>query len=135
MRNKSIPMNETTQPLAPISSSSWWRAATVVCLLVMTIAAATGVSMFEQFTAQIQHLQTKLQNIGQIKYISVLMDDQQAPALLVTQDPQDGALQIQRLNDVAEGREDSMQLWAVTPNGKARSLGVFQSSGKTLRLA
>jgi anti-sigma-K factor RskA len=129
-----MPMNETTSPLPPIASSSWWRAATIGCLLVMAIAAATGVSMFEQFKAQVNQLQTKLKNVAQIKFIAVLTDDKMAPALLVTLDPQDDALQIQRLNSVAEGREDSMQLWALSADGKPRSLGVLGSSGKTLRL-
>lgn len=127
-------MNETTQARPPISPGSWWRAATIACLLVMAIAIATGVSMFEQFTAQIKHLQTKLQDTAQIKYIAVLLDGQQAPAMLVTLDPQDRALQIQRLNSVAEGGEDSMQLWALPATGKPRSLGVLASTGKTLRL-
>jgi anti-sigma-K factor RskA len=128
-------MNETSQPLPPISAAAWWRAATILCLLVLAIASATGVSMFEQFTAEIRSLQTKLKNTAQIKYIAVLLDGQQAPAMLVTFDPQDEALQIQRLNSVAEGRDDSMQLWALPANGKPRSLGVLESTGKTLRLA
>ena len=90
--------------------------------------------MFEQFKAQIEHLQTKLQNTSQIKYIAVLLDGKQTPALLVTLDPLDGALQLQRLNSVAEGREDSLQLWALPAAGKPRSLGVLTSSSKTLRL-
>ena len=129
-----MPMNESTSPLPPISSSAWWRAATIGCLLVMAIAAATGVSMFEQFTAQVNQLQNKLKNVAQIKFIAVLMDDKQAPALLVTLDPLDNAMQIQRLNSVAEGREDSMQLWALPADGKPLSLGVLESAGKTLRL-
>lgn len=128
-------MNQTIQPQPPITHGSWWRAATIVCLLLMAIATATGVSMYEQFKAQINHLQTKLQDTAQIKYIAVLLDDNHAPAMLVTLDPQDAALQIQRLNSVAEGREDSMQLWALPANGKPRSLGVLGSAGKTLRLA
>lgn len=112
-----------------------WRAATIACLLVMAIAITTGVSMFEQFKAQIAHLQTKLQTTSQIKYIAVLLDDRQAPAMLITLDPQDGALQIQRLNSVAEGREDTMQVWALPKTGKPRSLGILESAGKTLRLA
>jgi|GEM_PF-363189 len=129
-----MPMNETSPARPPISPASWWRAATIVCLLLMATATATGVSMYEQFKAQIQHLQTKLQSTAQIKYIAVLLDDSQAPALLVTLDPQDGALQLQRLNSVTEGREDSMQLWALPASGDPHSLGVLESSGKTLRL-
>jgi len=91
-------------------------------------------SMFEQFKAQMSYLQKQLQTSPQIKYISVLMDDKQAPALLVTFDPQDMALQVQRLNDVKEGRDDTMQLWALRANEAPRSLGMLTSAGKTLRL-
>ena len=126
---------ETTQTLPSAGHSARWRAATIACLLVMAIAIATGVSMFEQFQAQIRHLQTKLQSTAQIKYIAVLLDAQQAPAMLVTLDPQDGGLQIQRLNSVTEGREDTMQLWALSADAKPRSLGILESTGKTLRLA
>ena len=128
-------MTETT----PVEKSSGhpaaWRAATIACLLLMAVGIATGMSMFEQFKAQITHLQTKLQTTSQIKYIAVLADDQQTPAMLITLDPQDGALQIQRLNGVKEGGEDTMQLWALPKGGKPRSLGTLNSSGKTLRLA
>ncbi len=103
-------------------------------MLVIALGAATGMSMFEQFKAQMSHLQKQLQNTPQIKYLSVLLDAQQAPALLITFDPQDQSLQIQRLNDVKEGREDTMQLWALRPHETPRSLGVLASSGKTLRL-
>lgn len=134
LSSESMQMNEMTPSPQPISSMSWWRATAILCLVLIAIASATGVSMYEQFTAQIQHLQTKLKNIAQIKYIAVLLDEQQAPALLVTFDPQDNALQIQRLNSVKEGRDDTMQLWALPANGKPYSLGVLESAGKTLRL-
>lgn len=114
--------------------SGWWRAATIVSLLALSIGVATGMSMFEQFKAQIQHLQVKLKDTSQIKYIAVLTDDKHAAAMLVTLDPQEGALQIQRLNSVTEGSEDSMQLWALPASGQPRSLGVLESKGKTLRL-
>lgn len=128
-------MTETTSSEKSSGHPAAWRAATIACLLVMAIAITTGVSMFEQFKAQIAHLQTKLQTTSQIKYIAVLLDDRQAPAMLITLDPQDGALQIQRLNSVAEGREDTMQVWALPKTGKPRSLGILVSAGKTLRLA
>ncbi len=121
----------------PISSAAKWRAATIACLVVFAILAATGKSMYEQFTAQIRHLQTKLQTTPQIKFIAVLLDDKQAPALLVTLDPQDKALQVQRLNAVVEGREDTMQIWALSSavaGDKPRSLGILGSGVKTLRI-
>ena len=114
--------------------SGWWRVATLGCLVLLAVALATGMSMFEQFKAQIQHVQGQLKDTAQVKYIAVLNDDKQAPAMLVTLALQDTALQIQRLNAVTEGREDSMQLWALSEGDPVRSLGVLQSKGKTLRL-
>ena len=90
--------------------------------------------MFAQFTAQVAHVQSQLKATAQVKYIAVLFDDKQSPAMLVTMNLQDNEMQIQRLNAVTEGREDSMQLWALSDGDPARSLGVLQSKSKTLRL-
>ena len=128
-------MSETIQTQRPPCHANRWRAAAIACLLAIAIASATGMSMYEQFKAQIAHLQTKLRTTAQIKYISVLLDDKQAPAMLVTLDPQDRVLQVQRLNGVKEGGSDTMQLWAVPPNGNPRSIGILESKGKTLQLA
>jgi anti-sigma-K factor RskA len=125
-------MTESDTSPRPPCHAGRWRAATVFCLLVMAIALATGMSMFEQFSAQIRHLQTKLETVHQIKYVAVLLDEAKAPALLVTLDPLEAALQVQRLNSVAEGREDTMQLWAVPEAGKPHSLGVLTRGNKTL---
>ena len=127
-------MVEATPQLSPRVVSSWWRSATYACLVVLSIGIATGMSMFEQFKAQIEHVQGKLKDTAQVKYIAVLMDDKQAPAMLVTMALQDNALQVQRFNAVTEGREDTMQLWALSDGDPARSLGVLESKGKTLRL-
>ena len=122
-------------PVAPARVvSSWWRTLAYACLIVLSIGVATGMSMFEQFKAQIAHVQGQLKDTAQIKYVAVLTDERQAPAILVTMTMQDNALQVQRLNTVAEGREDSMQLWALSDGDPARSLGVLESRGKTLRL-
>ena len=114
--------------------SGWWRAATILCLVLLAVALATGMSMMEQFKAQIQHVQGQLKETAQVKYISVLNDDKHAPALLVTMALQDNVLQIQRLNAVSEGREDTMQLWAMSDGDPVRSLGILETKGKTLRL-
>lgn len=91
-------------------------------------------SLFAQFQAQVAHLQTQLAQTTQIAHIAVLLDDKAAPALLVTFAPQEGALQLQRLNAVKEGREDSMQLWALRAGAAPQSLGVITSKAATLRL-
>ena len=127
-------MTDTTPAPNPPCHAARWRAATVACLLLLALAVTAGLSMFEQFKAQIAHLQVQLKTTARIQYIAVLLDDQRAPALLVTLDLQDRALHLQRLNGVKEGREDSMQLWALPVGGKPVSLGVLESSSKTLRL-
>jgi anti-sigma-K factor RskA len=127
-------MVEATPTASSRVVSGWWRSATYACLVVLSIGIATGVSMFEQFKAQIEHVQGKLKDTAQVKYIAILADDKQAPAMLVTMAVQDNALQVQRLNAVTEGREDTMQLWALSDGDPARSLGVLESKGKTLHL-
>ena len=113
---------------------SLWRAATIVCLILLGFALATGMSMFEQFKAQIAHLQKQLLSVPQIRYLGVLTDTKGAPALLVTQDPSEATLALQRLGSVVEGREDSLQLWALPAAGRPRSLGLLASGAKTLRI-
>ncbi|GAB4216787.1 MAG: hypothetical protein Fur007_17530 [Rhodoferax sp.] len=103
-------------------------------MILLAIAAATGASLFEQFKAQIGHLQKKLKQTPRIEWIAVLNDRQHQPALLITFDRQDGFLQIQRLNDVVEGREDSMQLWALDEANRPLSLGVITPKIKTVQL-
>jgi anti-sigma-K factor RskA len=102
--------------------------------IVLGLGLASGMSMYEQFKAQMQHMQTQLVTVPQIKTIAVLLDDKQAPAMLITQDPQDTTLQVQRLNNVAEGQEDSMQLWALSGTARPVSLGVLTSKLKMQRL-
>ena len=128
--------NTTSDPTAPPDRrvSTWWRATAYLLAIVLSIGVTFTFSMYEVFKAQITHLQGKLQTLPQIQYVAVLSDDQLAPAMLITFDPQEKAFQIQRLNAVTEGREDTMQLWALGASGKPESLGVLESKGKTLRL-
>lgn len=121
-------------PPARKGVSGWWRAATVFLALLLCIGLAATMSMYEQFKAQLQHMQTQLQSVQQIKYISILVDDKGAPAMLATLDPQDHTLQLQRLNGVVEGQDDTMQLWALSGTGRPVSLGTLTSKLKTQRL-
>ncbi len=123
-----------TEPAARPRTSKLWLGVSVALALVLLVGAATMASMYEQLKAQIVHLQERLAVTPQVRYVSVLLDAQELPALLVTMDPQAGVLQVQRLNEVKEGREDSMQLWALASGKPPRSLGVIQSKFKTLQL-
>ena len=113
---------------------SWWRALAIFLAIAGLLMWAAGASMIEQLKSQVQHTQAKLIEIPQVRYVSVLQDGQQMPALLVTMDPKRGNLQLQRLNEVKEGREDTMQLWALNGDSAPRSLGVITSKFKTMQM-
>ena len=114
--------------------SPWWRALAIFLLLVVLIGWAASASMMTQLKAQIQHAQARLVEVPQIRQVAVLLDNQQQAAMLVTYNPKDGALLVQRLNDVKEGREDSMQVWAIAGDAPPRSLGVVTSKYKTMQM-
>ena len=124
--------NSSTEPR---TVSSWWRALAIFLLLVLMLGWAASSSMIVQLKSQIQHAQAKLIEVPQVRYVSVLLDDQQLPAMLITLDPKQGQLQIQRLNEVKEGREDTMQLWAIEGDKTPRSLGVIFSKYKTMQIS
>ena len=129
-----VPQARSDRPRARTGVSGWWRAATVFLAILLCIGLAAAMSMFAQFEAQMQHMQTQLKTVQQIKYISILADDKGAPAMLATLDPQDHTLQLQRLNAVVEGQDDTMQLWALSATGRPVSLGTLTSKIKTQRL-
>lgn len=121
-----------TETIPPYTTG--WRLATIICLVIMAVAAASGVGMYEMFNAQIGHLQAKLKNVPQTKYVAVLLDAQHQAAQLITFDTQDGYLLIQRLNEVKEGREQSLQLWALDAQDRPLSLGIVSPSIKTAQI-
>jgi anti-sigma-K factor RskA len=123
-----------TAPASFARVSTWWRALAIFLSLVLLLGWAASASMVEQLKAQIGHLQARVAAVPQIRHVSVLLDTAQQPALLVTFDPRSLHLQVQRLNEVKEGREDAMQLWALAPGQPPRSLGVLESKYKTLQL-
>ena len=114
--------------------STLWRALAIVLALALLLAWAFSASMFDQFKTQIHHLEKRLSDVPQVREIAVLMDAQQRPALLATYDPVARALQVQRLNEVKEGREESLHLWALSAQEAPRLLGVLTSRYKTTQL-
>jgi anti-sigma-K factor RskA len=114
--------------------SAWWRALSIFLALVVLLGWALGASMYEQFKAQIHHLEAKLIEIPQVRDVSVLLDEAQAPAMLMTYDPKNQKLQVQRLNAVKEGREQALHVWAMTDDDAPRMLGVLTNKYKTQQL-
>jgi anti-sigma-K factor RskA len=114
--------------------NGWWRALSIFLALVLFIAWALGASMYEQFKAQIYHLEAKLVEIPQVREISVLLDEAQTPAMLMTYDSKNQKLQVQRLNDVKEGREQSLHVWSMAKDDEPRLLGVLTDRYKTQQL-
>ncbi|MEY3611143.1 MAG: hypothetical protein RJB14_865 [Pseudomonadota bacterium] len=123
----------TSSPTRP-GVSRWWRALSIVLLLVLSIGLTATISLYVQLQAHIGHLQSKLSQLPQIRQLAVLMDQDQKPAMLVTYDPVAKQLQLERLNAVKEGREDSMQLWAMRPHQAPQSLGVVESKFKAVAM-
>ncbi len=114
--------------------STWWRVLAILLLITVLLGWAVGASMVEQLKAQVVQLQGRLVEVPQVREIAVLHDEHQLPAMLVTFDPKQGVLLVQRLNEVREGRLDIMQLWALTADKPPRSLGVIESKYKTLQM-
>jgi anti-sigma-K factor RskA len=128
-------MSENTNTsLHATGVSAWWRALSIFLTLVVFIGWAFGASMYEQFKAQIHHLEAKLIEIPQVRDVSVLLDDAQAPAMLLTYDPKNQTLQVQRLNEVKEGREQRLHVWAMADDDTPRLLGVLTDRYKTQQL-
>ena len=59
------------------------------------------------------------------RYVAVLNDERAAAAMLVTFDPKNGRLTLQRVGGYQEASDKSLQLWALPPQGGPRSLGVL----------
>lgn len=129
-------MTETTLPSPEIIPpyTTGWRLVSIILLVILAVGAASGVGMYEMFNAQLSHLQAKLKSVPQTKYIAVLLDDKQAPGMLITYDPHDSILMLQRLTDIKEGQNDSLQMWDNSNRAKPVSLGVLTPKIRTAQL-
>lgn len=125
-----------TKPRAtPALASGWWqsllvwRSVAAAGALATVAAVVVGWQVNEdlrtQSGAQIAELRQQLQATPQIQYVAVLADDRSTASMLVTFDPKNNTLVLQRLGGYQEGRDKSLQLWALPPAGAPRSLGVL----------
>ncbi|WP_066255718.1 anti-sigma factor [Hydrogenophaga flava] len=125
---------------APPPPTGWWRSlalwrgAAGAGALATVLAVVTTVGLRDRLGAQIDELQAKLSNQPQIEYVAVLNDEQASASMLVTFDPKNRKLTLQRVGGYQEAADKSLQLWALPPGSKPRSLGVL-SQEKLLQLA
>jgi anti-sigma-K factor RskA len=79
----------------------------------------------QQRDARVAQLERELQTAPEVRYVSVLTDDKNQPAVLVTFDGRNNRLNLQRVGNFREAADRSLQLWAVPPGATPRSLGVL----------
>lgn len=128
-----------TQTLAQAPAGGWWRnlilwrGATAAGALATVLAVVTAVGLRDQLGAEIGALQARLATVPTVEYVAVLNDDSASPSMLVTFDPNNRKLTLQRVGDFQEAADKSLQLWALPPAGAPRSLGVL-SQERLLKL-
>lgn len=105
-----------------LRSLALWRGAAAAGVFAAVVAIAVGLN-----------LQQQLRNAPTEQYVAVLSDDKAAASMLVTFDPKNRNLVLQRLGDFRESEDKSLQLWALPPGGAPRSLGVLGRES-TIRL-
>ena len=137
-REQQVMIQARTEP-KPASGGWWrslslWRGTTAAGALATVLAVVTAVGLREDLGAQIGELQARLEAQPQIEYVAVLNDDQASASMLVTFDPKNRQLTLQRVGGYQEAADKSLQLWALPPSGAPRSLGVL-SQDKLLKLA
>lgn len=124
---------------APTPLTGWlrslmlWRGAAAAGALATVFSLVVGVNLRDQMGSEIQQLQAQLQATPKIDYVAVLADDKSAASMLVTFDPKNNKLTLQRVGSYQEAGDRSLQLWALPPSGKPKSLGVL-GRDKLLRL-
>jgi len=124
------------------SANSWsawlrsltvWRVASAAGAVATVAAVNVGLNLRQELGSEIAKLQTQLQATPQIEYVAVLADDKAAASMLVTFDPKNKKLTLQRVGGYQEASDRSLQLWALPPSGGPKSLGVL-TNDKLLRL-
>jgi anti-sigma-K factor RskA len=110
-----------------------WRGVAVAGVVATVVAVLAGLHQQEQLSRQIATLSSQLQAAPQVEYVAVLADGSATASMLVTFDPTNKKLLLQRVGGYQEASDKSLQLWALPLSGGPRSLGVL-GRDKLLRL-
>ncbi|TNF53796.1 MAG: RNA polymerase subunit sigma-70 [Burkholderiales bacterium] len=119
-----------TATAAPATGGWWqslalWRGGAVAGVLATVVAVMSAIGLREEMDTRVAALQSELASQPQVQYVAVLNDDSAGPAMLVTFDPANQRLTLQRVGGYQEAADKSLQLWALPPGGAPRSLGVL----------
>lgn len=131
-----------TAATAPPKPGWWhnlalWRSAGlagVFTLLLATVVVSGLQTEVQRQGVQVAELQRQLLAAPDVRYVAVLNDEKAQPAVLVTFDPKNNRLSLQRVGGFQEAADRSLQLWALPPGAAPRSLGVL-SPERLLQLA
>lgn len=110
---------------APAARTGWWRSTTAAGALATLLAVVTAVGLRDDLGTEIGRLQARLESAPQMTYVAVLNDEQASAAMLVTFDPKNRRLTLQRVGGYQEAADKSLQLWALPQGAAPRSLGVL----------
>ena len=117
---------------SPNRALAWWRGLAVAGSLATVAAVSVGLwltdtaqQQMSSLQAQLETTQAALQAAPQIQYVAVLADGKADASMLVTFDPRNNQLVLQRVGGFKESANQSLQLWALPPQGAPRSLGVM----------
>jgi anti-sigma-K factor RskA len=112
---------------------SRWRGAALTGALATVAALGVGLQTSRSLDAQVGQLTAQLDNVQKLQYVAVLSDEKSAASALVTFDLSKSRLTLQRVGSYEEGRDKSLQLWALPASGGPQSLGVL-TGDKVIRL-
>ncbi|MEG2049155.1 MAG: anti-sigma factor, partial [Comamonas sp.] len=122
---------ETVAPNLPGRALAWWRGLALAGGLAAVAAISVGLwshqglkdASQQQLSAlqtQLQMAQAALQAAPQVQYVAVLADGKADASMLVTFDPRHQQLVLQRVSGFKEADNQSLQLWALPPEGAPR---------------
>jgi anti-sigma-K factor RskA len=106
---------------APATPGGWWqslalwRGGAVAGVLATVVAVMSAIGLREEMDTRVAALQSELASQPQVQYVAVLNDDRAGPAMLVTFDPANQRLTLQRVGGYQEASDKSLQLWALPP--------------------
>ena len=141
LRQRASPSSAPAERAAWWAGLGFWRGATGAASLALAVLAWVTVGVQRQAGEDVAQLQAEMavlaSNQSRIEYVAVLSgaaSQTGGAEVLVTFDTSRQRLTLQRVGTYQEAPDKSLQLWALPPGGKPRSLGVL-GTDRLLQLA